>query len=151
MSDYEFTMSLRIRHPHVEPAEVTRGLGMEPQHSWRVGETRRDAEGVAIGGAYHESLWMCALMPHPELSSDIVGVESQLQHVIGVLRRSFDFLQSLRESGGVAELHISLFARQEFRLELPAESLASLAQMGIAMALEFHPHTVSTKQMPEQR
>jgi hypothetical protein len=151
MSDYEFTMSLQIRHPHVAPDEVTRGLGMQPQHAWRVGETRRNAEGAAIGGAYHESLWMCALMEHPELSSDVVGVESQLQHVIGALRRSFDFLQSLRESGGVAELHISIFARQEFRLELSAELLASLAQMGIAMALEVHPHTVSTVQKPEQR
>jgi hypothetical protein len=124
---------------------------MEPQHSWRVGEMRRDAAGLATGGAYHESLWMCALMPHPELSSDVVSVESQLLQVIGVLRRSLDFLQSLRESGGVAELHISIFARQEFRLELPAESLASLAQMGIAMALEVHPHTVSNTQIPEQQ
>jgi hypothetical protein len=151
MSDYEFTMSLRIRHPHVKPAEVTRGLGMEPQHAWCVGETRRNADGVAIGGVYHESLWMCALMPHPELASDVVGVESQLLQVIGVLRRSLDFLQSLRESGGVAELHISIFARQEFRLELPAESLASLAQMGITMALEVHPHTVPTTRRPEQQ
>jgi len=28
MSDYEFTMSPRIRHPHIEPAEITRNLGI---------------------------------------------------------------------------------------------------------------------------
>ena len=49
MSDYEFTMSLRIRHPTAEPAEITRILGIEPQHMWRVGEARRDAVGREIG------------------------------------------------------------------------------------------------------
>jgi uncharacterized protein DUF4279 len=151
MSDYEFTMSLRIRHPHVEPAEVTRRLGMEPQHFWRAGEERRDAQGAAVGGAYHESLWMCTLMARPELASDLIRVESELLHTIGVLRRSLDFLQSLRQSGGVAELHISIFARQEFLLELPAELLASLGEMGIAMALEVNPHSASTMQVPVQR
>jgi hypothetical protein len=151
MSDYEFTMSLRIRHPHVEPAEVTRRLGMEPQHFWRVGEERRDAKGAALGGSYHESLWMCTLMAHPQLSSDRIGVESELLHAIGLLRRSLDFLQSLRDSGGIAELHISLFARQEFRLELPAELLVSLGQMGIAMALEVNPHSTSVMRTSVQR
>jgi len=151
MSDYEFTMSLRIRHPHAEPAEITRKLGLEPQHVWRVGEERRDAEGAALGGTYHESLWICALMARPELSSDLVDVESELLHAVGALRRSFDFLQSLRDSGGVAELHISIFARQDFRLELPADSLASLGQMGITMALEVNPHSGSMVRLPVQR
>lgn len=151
MSDYEFTMSLRIRHPHVEPDEVTRQLGMEPQHVWRAGEQRRDADGAATGGSYRESLWMCTLMAQPELSSDRVGVESELLHALGVLRRSLDFLQSLRDSGGVAELHISIFARQEFRLELPAESLVSLGQMGIAIAVEVNPHSASIMQVPVQQ
>ena len=151
MSDYEFTMSLRIRHPRIEPAEITRRLGMEPQHFWRAGEQRRDAQGAAVGGSYHESLWMCALMARPELASDLIGVESELLHAIGVLRRSLDFLQSLRDTGGVAELHVSLFARQEFRLELPAELLASLGQMGIAMALEVNPHSASSVQTPVQQ
>ena len=151
MSDYEFTMSLRIRHPRVEPAEVTRRLGMEPQHSWCAGEQRRDAKGGALGGAYHESLWMCALMAQPALASDRTGVETELLHTIGVLRRSLDFLQSLRDSGGVAELHVSIFARQEFRLELPADLLASLSQMGIAMALEVNPHSAPSVRMPVQQ
>ncbi|MEJ0037714.1 MAG: DUF4279 domain-containing protein [Gammaproteobacteria bacterium] len=148
MSDYEFTMSLRVRHPQVEPAEVTRALGMEPQHSWRAGEQRRDAGGGALGGTYQESLWMCALMAHPELATDSVGVESELLHAINTLRRSLDFLQSLRASGGVTELHISIFARQEFRLELPADSLVVLGQMGITMALEVNPHSSPMAQQP---
>jgi hypothetical protein len=28
MSDYEFTMSLGIRHPHIDPAEITLNLAV---------------------------------------------------------------------------------------------------------------------------
>ena len=110
MSDYEFTMSLRIRHPHVEPAEITRNLGIEPQHTWRAGEPRRDSAGGEIGGQYRETYWMGRLMAQPELASDHVGVETEILRMLAQLRKSFDFLQALRSEGAVAELHVSIFA-----------------------------------------
>ena len=41
MSEYEFTISLRIRHPGVDPSSITQALAIEPQHTWRAGERRR--------------------------------------------------------------------------------------------------------------
>ena len=140
MSDYEFTMSLRIRHPHIEPAEITRNLGIEPQHTWRAGEPRRDATGGEIGGQYRESYWMGRLMAQPELASDHVGVETEILRMLAHLRKSFDFLQTLKAEGAVAELHVSIFARDEFRLEFLAESLSMLGRLGLTVALEVKPH-----------
>jgi len=148
MSDYEFTLSLRIRHPRIEPAEITRSLAMEPQHSWRAGEKRRDAAGAELSGEYHETLWMCALMTRPALSTGVIGVESQLLQSIGTLRRSQEFLRSLRDSGGFAEIHISLFTRREVLLELPPELLVTLGQLGITVALEVSPHSASAAPGP---
>jgi hypothetical protein len=85
-------MSLRIRHPHVEPAEVTRVLGIEPQHTWRAGDPRRDPAGTALEGSYRESYWMGRLMAEPQLASDQVGVESEVLRTLGQLRRSFGYL-----------------------------------------------------------
>jgi hypothetical protein len=140
MSDYEFTMSLGIRHPHVDPAEITRALGIEPQHVWRAGEPRRNPDGSELGGSYRESYWMGRLMAQPQLASDHVGVESELLRVLAQLRRSFEFLQALKTEGGVAELHVSLFAREDFRLELLPESLSLLGRLGLTVALEIKPH-----------
>jgi hypothetical protein len=148
MSGYEFTMSLRIRHPDIEPATITRTLGLEPRHSWRAGDIRQDASGSALDGTYHESYWMCELMPQPELSTDHVGVESELLRALGTLRRSFGFLQSLRDSGGVAELHVSIFAHEEFRIEFLSESFALLGRMGLTMAMEVSPHSTSRVPTP---
>lgn len=148
MSAYEFTMSLRIRHPRIDPAEITRTLGLEPQYSWRAGEERREPEGNALGGKYHESLWMCALMSRPELSTDQVGVESELLRALGALRRSFDFLRALRDDGGVAEIHVSIFAREEFSLEFLGETLAVLGRMGFTVVLEISPHSTAPATRP---
>lgn len=140
MSDYEFTMSLRIRHPYVEPAEITRILGIEPQHTWRVGEARRDPAGGELGGVYRESYWMGRLMAEPQLASDHVGVESEVLRTLAQLRKCFGFLETLNGEGGAAELHVSIFARQEFRLEFLPESLRLLGKLGLSVALEVKPH-----------
>ena len=144
MSDYEFIMSLRIRHPRIDPAEITRALCIEPQHTWRAGDVRLDSAGTELGGRHRESYWMGRLMAKPELARDDVGVESEILRTLGILRRSTDLLESLKEQGGSAELHVSLYARDEFRLEFLPESLSLLGRMGLTVALEVKP----TAQVP---
>jgi hypothetical protein len=80
-------------------------------------------------------------MLEPELSSGRSSVESVLLHTLAQLRRSQAFLEQLGTDGGVAELHVSLFARENFRLDLSAETLATLGRLGLAVALEIHPHS----------
>jgi hypothetical protein len=138
MSDYEFTVSLRIRHPSIDPSRITQTLGIEPQHTWKTGDRRRGPAGADLEGVYRESYWMGRLM-EPQLSSDELSVESVLMRTLTQLRRAQDFLEQLHTDGGVAELHVSLFARESFRLDLSAESLALLGRLGLAVALDVHP------------
>jgi hypothetical protein len=139
MSDYEFMMSMRIRHPSVEPGEISRNLGIEPQHTWRKGDPRRDANGVDLGGTHRESYWTGRLMAQPECATDQVGVESQILHTLAQLRKSFGFLEMLKNEGGRAELLVSIFAREEFRLEFLPESLSLLGRLGFTVAIEMKP------------
>jgi hypothetical protein len=139
MSEYEFTVSLRLRHPAVDPSRITQTLGIEPQHTWKAGDPRRDPAGGALEGVYRESYWMGRLMDEPQLSSARWSVESVLLEKLAHLRRSHDFLEQLHAEGGVAELHVSLYAREDFRLELSEQSLGLLGRLGLAVALDFHP------------
>lgn len=139
MSEYEFTISLRLRHPTIDPSRITQTLGIEPQHTWKAGDTRRDPAGGALEGVYRESYWMGRLMEEPQLSSTRLSVESVLLQTLAHLRRSHDFLEQLYAEGGVAELHVSLYAREDFRLELPPQLLGLLGRLGLAVALDVHP------------
>ena len=141
MSEYEFTVSLSIRHPSIVPSKITEALGIEPQHAWKAGDQRRDAAGGDCAGVYRESYWMGRLMDEPQLSSRQVSVESALLQTLTQLRRSQAFLEQLGTDGGVAELSISLFARENFRLELPSDSLALLGRLRLSVALDVQPHT----------
>ena len=139
MSEYEFTVSLRIRHPSIEPSRITETLGIEPQHTWKAGEPRRDPGGGDRAGVYRESYWMGRLMDEPQLSGQ-VSVETVLLQTLTQLRRSQPFLEQLSAEGGVAELSISLFARENFRLELSSDSLALLGRLRLSVALDVQPH-----------
>jgi hypothetical protein len=149
MSEYEFTISLRIRHPTVDPDRITKALGIEPQHTWKAGDPRRDPGGEELEGDYRESYWMGRLMDAPQLSSGRLSVETVLQRTLDQLRRSHEFLDELNTNGGVAELQVSLYARENFRLELPADSLALLSRLRVSVVLDVHlhtPHTASSSQ-----
>lgn len=139
MSEYEFTVSLRLRHPAIDPCRITQTLGIEPQHTWKAGDPRRDPAGGALGGAHRESYWMGRLMDEPQLSSSQLSVESVLLEKLAHLRRSHDLLERLHTEGGVAELHVSLYAREAFRLELSDELLGLLSRLRLAVALDVHP------------
>ena len=141
MSDYEFIISLRILHPTIDPSTITRTLGIEPQHSWKAGDPRRSPAGGELEGVFRQSYWTGRLMEKPQLSSERLSVESVLVQILAQLRRAHDFLEQLNTDGGVAELLVSLYARENFRLDLSAESLALLGRLRLAVALDVHPHS----------
>ena len=143
MSDYEFTMSLSVRHPSVEPGEISRALNIEPLHSWKVGDPRRGVTDEVIDGTYRETFWTAPLMPKPELASDGVSVESVVLRTLSQLRKSFEFFTDLSRLGGVAELQISIFGREDFRLEFLPESLGLLGRLGLMISLHVTPHPYS--------
>jgi hypothetical protein len=148
MSDYEFTITLRIRHPDIDAARITAMLGVEPQAAWKKGDPRVGEQGEALEGAHRESYWTGRLMPTPQLSSAHSSVEAELLKILAQLRKSYEFLQELRSEGAVSELHVSLFARREFRLDLSATSLELLGRLGLAVALEVHPHARRSRPQP---
>ena len=149
MSQYEFTASLRMRHPRIDPATITQTLGIKPQHTWQSGTPRVGPEGESLEGLYRESYWMARLMETPQLSGQ-VSVGAVLRDTLANLRRSQAFLERIQAEGGVTELHVSLFARANFSLELPASTLALLGRLGVGVALEIHTQSEQTAE-PEQR
>jgi hypothetical protein len=147
MSEYEFTIALRVRHPTVEPEQITQALGLEPQHKWRAGDVRRGPAGEALEGTYRESFWMANLMAEPQFVSEPLLLETSLLQALAKLRRSFQFLSELKAEGGVAELQVSIFARKAFKLELLAESLALLGRLGLDVVLDVQSHPSSATDM----
>lgn len=64
-----FQLSLRIRHPSIDPADISKELGMEPEHSFRAGQPRQSKTGLASLSVHTESYWLASLNPGSWLGS----------------------------------------------------------------------------------
>jgi hypothetical protein len=80
-------------------------------------------------------------MEQPQLSTALQSVEGMLMQTLAQLQRSQPFLEQINAEHGAAELHVSLYAREEFTLQLPVESLALLGRLRLAVTLDIHPHS----------
>lgn len=58
-----YELSLRIRHPSIDPADLSRELGLAVKHSFRAGEPRQSYGGVTFASVYGESYWLGTLDP----------------------------------------------------------------------------------------
>jgi len=56
---FTFALSLHVKHPSMDPAEISRVLRIPAHCSTRVGEPRRRPNGQELGGLYPWSHWYC--------------------------------------------------------------------------------------------
>ncbi len=148
MSDYEFTMSLGVRHPDIDPEQITRALGLTPGHLWRKGDERTDQAGTGLGGNHRASYWFCEITPRPKFPGERISMENELSRVLHMLRKAIVFMQDMHYGGGVTELFVTIFARGDFRLELLPEESALLGRLGVGMTIEIKPYPATTAVAP---
>jgi hypothetical protein len=58
-----YQLSLHVRHPSVDPAEISRELGLEATESFRAGEPRQSRSGLAATAVHGETYWVSVLDP----------------------------------------------------------------------------------------
>jgi Domain of unknown function (DUF4279) len=138
MNPDNFTVSLRIRHPAIDPAEITRTLGIEPQHSWKAGEGRRAAQGQRLEGSYRESYWIGEFRELDAGLRGVVATEAVLLQAVVLLRRSQPFLTRLQSEGATVELFVEVVGSTEFTLGLSPQLLSLLSKAGLAVVLNVH-------------
>ena len=65
-----FQLSLRIKHPSLDPADISKELGIEPEYSFRAGQPRHSKSGLTVA-VHAESYWLAALNPTTWLGNPI--------------------------------------------------------------------------------
>src|SRR5262245_64022542 len=54
-------VSLRIKHPSIDPDEITEALALTPEHCWACGDPRMSDSGTTLGGTRRNSYWSARL------------------------------------------------------------------------------------------
>ena len=151
---YPFQLSLRIRHPSIDPEEISRRLGIDAEHSFRAGEPR-DAGRSTVAPVHAESYWLGTLepaslllgtafdlgaQPLPEISSAIAfGVlDTTLTVLTGtVLVQHRDFFHQLQSEGGEVRLIVALSARKARGFTLTPHLGRALSNLRIPVDFEL--------------
>jgi hypothetical protein len=58
-----FQLSLHVRHPSVDPQDISREFGLEAAESFRAGEPRESRSGLAATAVHVETYWVAVLDP----------------------------------------------------------------------------------------
>jgi len=150
MSPHDFSIALRIRHPSIDPAEVTRRLGIDPQHAWRAGEPRHLDDDDAGSAVHRETYWV-GLLPPPRFfgppSPWSVRVEESLRRAVALpqgslyftllkMKREASFWREFADAGGTVECLLQVHKADRFQLDLSQALLLALVELRITLSIE---------------
>jgi|SRR5882672_4777200 len=155
-----FELALRVRHPSMDPAAISRELRLKPEHSFKAGEPRESSSGIAATALHSESYWVATLdpgeWPAEHLSSfDFPGVPRGamakermrvmlnslgMALTIGTthfLRAHADFLRRVQSEGGDVGLIVELPADASQSFTLTPQVAKVLSDFGVSIDFEF--------------
>ena len=155
-----FQLSLHIRHPSIDPLEISRELQVEADESFGAGQPRKSETAVTAATSLHrESYWVATLdVTFLRRSSESLGpvlagsfvsalaaatsVNRTAEAFIGVtcarlISRNSDFLRRLREEGGSVSLVAVVTGGERFAFRLRPELSRHLAELGITLDIEL--------------
>ena len=148
---YPFQLSLRVRHPSIDPASISKELQIEPEHSFRAGEPR-ESRSVALTAVHVDSYWLATL----DLSALLLGehetalvaghthaiavtaLDTALTIVVSsVLRRHAQFFHRMQSEGGEVRLIVAISARKSRGFTLTPQLSKALSELRIPVDFEL--------------
>jgi hypothetical protein len=152
-----FQLSLRIKHPSMDPADISKELGIEPEHSFRAGQPRHSRSGLAPAAVHTESYWLAALNPttwfgKPSIAEPL-NLATMQKHIDAAVARNLTWalslcvvrlsklhgvpLQKIRSDGGEISLLVTLSPTAVSSFTLAPEVSRMFGEMGVTLEFEL--------------
>lgn len=134
LPEYRYRVRLLIRHPHIDPARITRALGLDPRHSALAGSARRAPNGAALPGVHKTSSWNHSF--HVERNRHFF---SDIEKMITRLEPHRSFLAEIIDGGGSIELIVHLRGTTNIGDTFQWRDMARLSALQIDLGIEVFP------------
>jgi hypothetical protein len=152
-----FELSLRVRHPSMDPAELSRELGMEAKYSFRAGEPRQSHSGHSTASLHGESYWLGTLHPTSSPAAHWLSGFANMElaqkahektvarslgwalsfHATRVLRANAALLERIRSEGGQVSLLVALSPASVDSFSLAPQVSRIFSDLGITIEFEL--------------
>ena len=157
-----FQLSLRVRHPSIDPEEISSALHMEAEHSFMVGEPRASQRG-SMTTLHSESYWLGILDPTawltrtPALDIHVHGgmpafsppgargramASNVLELALSLftnffLRQHGAFIRRMQSEGGQVTLLVQLSPSAVRGFTLGPQTARTLSELSVTVEFEF--------------
>ncbi len=152
-----FQLSLRVKHPSMDPADISKELGIEPEHSFRAGQPRHSKSGLVTAPVHTESYWLAPLDPaswsgNPSFAQPLrlgitqahvdAAIARNLTGSLGLWAMRFNkahaaSLHTIRSGGGEISLLVTLSPAAVSTFSLPPQISRMFGELGIALEFEM--------------
>ena len=132
---YCYDVTLRVRHPDIDPRDITAALGIEPKWTWRAGEARMTPVGTSLSGVYPHTYWYATLRKAEYREQDLIAALGELLDRLLPFKQ---FFQSIRRTGGNIEFFIGWSFYHNSGEVFEPELLARLADLQIALSFDVY-------------
>ena len=133
MNEYKYDLSLRIKHPHMDPNIICEQLGLDAKHKWKCGDQRRTPKGDMLNGKYQETYCNFQLAHKSDVALLYLISDTNLK-----LKNHADFLENLRSSGGVLEYFVGMYFDKCSGEIFDFKILGELAELKIDLSLDLY-------------
>lgn len=152
-----FQLSLRIRHPCMDPKHISDELGIEPEYSFRAGQPRHSKSGLAPAAVHTESYWLAPLSSvswfgNPSFTEPL-NLSTTQGHIDATIARDLTgalslqavrlnksqgmLLQKIRSEGGDISLLVTLSPAAVTNFSLPPQISRLYSESGITLEFEI--------------
>ena len=136
-SAFNYSVSLRVRHPSLNLAVLTDTLRIQPEHSWTAGDPRRSQTGTLLGGHHRDSYWSAPLPAQTTVGAADIPLEAFVTQQLLLLGRHREVLAGLQRDGGEISLLIELSPVANASLTVTTATARKLAELNVELDLQF--------------
>jgi hypothetical protein len=131
---YHFRISLRVRHPSIEPGRITEALGMEPDRCWKAGEPRQTPTGMPLAGSNRDTYWTARITT----GRWPLALNDAIHETLRGLVRHRSFLHEIRAEEGKVELFVGWFFEDQSGDEFTHQCLALAGDLQIDLSIDVY-------------
>jgi hypothetical protein len=152
-----FQISLRVRHPSIDPGTVSRELRIEAEYSFKAGEPRESGSGMAATALHAESYWLgslnsvtagASITSFSGTRANVVRERMQSSTaesltlaldalVVGFMRTHAEFIRRIQSEEGQVSLLIELSTRALNGFTLSPQFSRTCSELGVALEFDF--------------
>lgn len=128
-------LAVVIRHPTLDPDEITRRLGLAAHVYWKSGDHRLTPKGTPLGGHRTETYW-CHRVTSEVSPRELGVVVSDYLARLSVHRSE---IEEMMAGSGSLEFDVSLYGGENAGEVLSSDLLGHMHALGVGLGIEIFP------------